>query len=241
MVPAPLERDWMSRETGGHAYHCLPLGIANQSGWFLLGIYDFNAVWDGGNKQSAVKISFLNNEEPDHVYVKSHFGSGIITFVIPYLFRTPKGYNLKVSGPANFIRSGIQALEGIVETDWSVVTFTFSWKITIPNHIIKFRKDEPICAITPPKRGELEQFEPEISPIRNHNDIQVEYAKFQRKRHFNNFVNGLIRKKNKNREKKTYIGVAYDHDYFKGTLIQSNDKHESHQKRLKLKKFKRKE
>jgi hypothetical protein len=32
----------------------------------------------------------------------SHFGSGILTWNVPYLFRTPPGYNLLVRGPANW-------------------------------------------------------------------------------------------------------------------------------------------
>ena len=49
----------------------------------------------------------------------STFGSGFITFTIPVLFRTPKGINLRLTGPSNWIKDGVQPLDGIVETDWS--------------------------------------------------------------------------------------------------------------------------
>src|SRR3712207_8402233 len=35
---------------------------------------------------------------------RSHFGSGILTWNLPFLFRTPPGYNLHVRGPANWDR-----------------------------------------------------------------------------------------------------------------------------------------
>lgn len=52
-------------------------------------------------------------------YVVSHFGAGVVTFTVPYLFRTPPSYNLHVRGPTNMPKDGIYPLEGIVETDWS--------------------------------------------------------------------------------------------------------------------------
>ena len=48
--------------------------------------------------------------------MKSHFGEAVLTFSLPYLFRTPRGVNLWVKGPSNWIKDGIQPLEGIVET-----------------------------------------------------------------------------------------------------------------------------
>ena len=96
LVAASVRRDWMSATQQGHAYHCLPLNIANQAGWFMLCTYDFVAVWDGGSKKGAIEISYPDDNEPDYSYVKSHFGDGILTFTIPYLFRTPPEYNLRL-------------------------------------------------------------------------------------------------------------------------------------------------
>ena len=76
--------------------------------------------------------------------VQSHFGEGVITWNIPFLFRTSPGYNLLVRGPSNWIKDGVQALEGIVETDWAVQTFTMDWKFTRPRRWVRFEADEPI-------------------------------------------------------------------------------------------------
>ena len=64
--------------------------------------------------------------------VASHFGCGIITFKIPYLFRAPQGYNLLARGPANLFKDGISPLEGLIEVDWAVSPFTMNWKVTRP-------------------------------------------------------------------------------------------------------------
>ena len=93
-------------------------------------------------------------------FVKSHFGHGILTWSLPYLFRTSPGFNLLVRGPANRPKDGASPLEGIVETDWSPATFTVNWMLTRPHLPVHFSRSEPIAMVVPCRRGELEAFEP---------------------------------------------------------------------------------
>ena len=67
-----------------------------------------------------------------------NFGHGVLTWHLNYLFRTSPGYNLYARGPANWPKDGIVPLEGIIETDWSVATFTMNWKVTVKNQPIDF-------------------------------------------------------------------------------------------------------
>jgi hypothetical protein len=112
----------------------------------------------------------------------SHFGHGIVTWTIPYLLRTPPDYNLLVRGPSNWPKDGAHPLEGIVETDWSVATFTMNWILTRPNQPVVFEVDEPICMIVPQRRGELESFHPRVVDIRTDTAIQSEYHAWTRSR-----------------------------------------------------------
>jgi hypothetical protein len=59
--------------------------------------------------------------------IKSQFGSGIVTFSPPWLFRTPPGWDLYVKGPSNRWKVNCVPLEGIVETWWLNYTFTLNW------------------------------------------------------------------------------------------------------------------
>lgn len=156
--PAPVGRVWMETPAGRFAKRCLPLLIANQTGWELLNPSGFTAGWDGGDEIAAVNI--WPHSETQVPWVISHFGSGILTWYVPYLFRTPSGYNLLVRGPANMPKDGIAPLEGIVETDWTVATFTMNWKFTRPGYLVKFEAGEPIAMVVPILRGELERFRP---------------------------------------------------------------------------------
>src|SRR5437868_10957202 len=119
---------------------CLPLLVANEAGWILLNRTPFSVVWDGGESPESVRVELA--EDDPHPGVSSHFGHGVVTFAIPYVFRTSPGYNLLARGPANLPKDGIWPLEGLVETDWANANFTMNWKLTRPNHPVSFERDE---------------------------------------------------------------------------------------------------
>ena len=163
LVLAPADREWMTATPGRFAYQCLPLVMANQSGWLLLSGHAFTACWDGTESARGLTIEYLLGDSP--YPATSHFGSGIITWTLPYLFRTPPGWNLLLRGPANHIKDGAQALEGLVETDWNPATATLNWKLTRPNYAVTFAQNEPIGMLVPQRRDELEAFQPALCPI----------------------------------------------------------------------------
>jgi Family of unknown function (DUF6065) len=160
IVPARSSRSWMDATAGKFANRCLPLLIANQSGWLILNSHEFRATWNGRADNAGVRIEYLKGPEPHPV--SCHFGHGILTWTLPYLFRTSPGYNLLARGPANLPKAGVYPLEGVVETDWSMASFTMNWKLMQPNLPVTFVIDEPICMLVPQRRGELEEFRPEI-------------------------------------------------------------------------------
>jgi hypothetical protein len=147
------------------ANRCLPLLVANEHGWVVLNPYSFVATWTGGDGRSSLTIEFGAGDLPPQPRPESHFGYGIVTWTIPFLFKTPPGYNLLVRGPANWPKDGAHALEGLVETDWSLATFTMNWKITRPHHAVAFELDEPFCMLVPQRRGELRAFRPRIRDL----------------------------------------------------------------------------
>lgn len=176
LCPAPTRRSWMDATPDRFANRCLPLLIANQSGWFLTARHTVRATWDGGACQDATVVEFLDKDEP--LPAVSHFGSGIVTWTIPYLFRTPPGWNLLVRGPANEPLDGAYALEGVVETDWSPATFTMNWKLTRPRFPVVFAKGQAIGMIVPQRRGELEAFHPMVIGLEKADELQDEYRKW---------------------------------------------------------------
>jgi hypothetical protein len=169
LIPAPADRVWMELTQAGWANRCLPLRMANQGGWWILNDADFEVTWNGKPTVSDLEIKPLKGVAS--YFAMSIFGHGILTFEIPWLFRTSPGYNLLARGPTNEFKDGIQAMDGLVETDWSEASFTMNWKITRPLKKVRFDKDEPICLIVPQRRGELEAVVPEIRNIESAPEI----------------------------------------------------------------------
>jgi len=158
--PAPPTRDWMDATPEKFAYRCLPLSIANGHAWEFLCPSSFVASWTGGSRTDDIIITPGDDDKP--APATSHFGAGVLTFHVPCLIKTPPGYDLWVSGPANRPKMHIQALTGIIETDWSNDSFTMNWMFTTPGSTIKFEQGEPFCAFFPIARGVVEQFQPQL-------------------------------------------------------------------------------
>ena len=173
---SPVDRPWMDGSPSRYAYRCLPLLIANQNGWLICTPENVRAMWYGGDTADSLHV------QCDGEVALSHFGMGILTWRIPYLFRTPPGFNLYVHGPPNYPKAGLYPLEGIVETDWSVATFTFNWQLTDPGRWVGWDRGEPICMITPMARGQVERFEPVRLSIDDNQDLKERYEAWQESR-----------------------------------------------------------
>ena len=155
--PARRERKWMEDAGTKSPYRCLPLVVANQYGWEILSTHHIRAVWDGTSEAEGLSVENLSGDGPLHA--SSHFGAGVLTFRIPFLFQTPDGWNLMVRGPTNNPKDGIAPLDGIVEADWTHSTFTMNWRFTRAG-TVEFMLGEPICLFFPIERGRRKNFAP---------------------------------------------------------------------------------
>ncbi len=221
---AGLERDWMSAAAQRFPYRCLPLNMANQHGWVLTCPISFRAYWYGGAHPKDVEIAFDGPADP---CIVGHFGAGVVTFSLPYLFRTPPGVNLWVKGPSNWIKDGAQPLEGIVETDWATSTFTMNWKLTRAGEWVSFAKGDPICMLVPVPRGLLEGLVPKIVPLAAEPELQAQYRAWEESR--SGFLEGL-----KTHDPDT-LKQGWQKDYFRGKTDAGT--FDPHQTRIDLKEF----
>jgi hypothetical protein len=177
IVPASPKREWMDATDGKFAYRCLPLVMANQAGWWVTCPCDFRATWNGGALASDTKVTFADGKVRD--YVASHFGTGILTFGMPWLFQTSPGWGLWARGPSNWIKDNCVALDGIIETDWAPYTFTMNWRIMRRNVDVYFRKGEPICQLVPYPLAAFEGVQPEFRQLPSNPGLLERYAAFR--------------------------------------------------------------
>ena len=176
IIPAPARRDWMDASDNKFAYRCLPLVMANQAGWIVTCPRDFRATWNGGMDGKATKLTFLDGQP--HPSIQSHFGQGIITFGLPWLFQTSEGVGLWTRGPTNMVKDNCVALDGIIETDWAPYTFTMNWKIMRRNTDVYFRKGDPVCQLVPFPLSIFEGMEPEFRDLNTNPQLRDDFVAF---------------------------------------------------------------
>lgn len=216
---AERKRPWMDNTRNKFAYRCLPLVIANEYGWEFCSPDSFKAVWYGDDENSGIDIISPNNNG----FVKSHFGSGIITFSIDIIVVTDENHNLMVTGPLNNTKHGIVPLSAVIESDWMPYTFTMNWKFTEENSSIEFGKGEPFCRIFPiPKH--IEEFDVSIENNSDNNEICQEMRCWAKQR--DNF----------NSQKNTgkQWSASLPGLYYKGTFSDGSLPKTEHKTRLKL-------
>ncbi len=209
LIPGRPQRAWMDAFTDRHAYRCLPLNMANSTGWEILCPVGFTAEWNGGIQQTDITI------RPDHPFpsfeelVKSHFSHGILTFHTGYLFRSPPGWSMWAMGAPNHIKDGIQALTGLVETDWLPFPFTMNWKFTRPGKI-RFERGEPFCFITLTQDKMMEEMDVTRRSLDSEDELRDQYlAWYQQRQDFNS--------KLFKRDPET-VKEAWQRFYFKGEV-----------------------
>ncbi|MDX2132267.1 MAG: DUF6065 family protein [Planctomycetota bacterium] len=183
--PAGGKRDWMDQTVDKFAYRCLPLVMANQAGWIVKSPLDCVATWNGKPDPTSTTVRFPQGEGDLKGHITGHFGHGVLTFSLPWLFRTSPGYGLWVRGPSNAPKDNIVALDGIVETDWAPYTFTMNWKIMRRNVDVFFRKGEPVCMLVPFPLALLESVTPEFHELDEDPVLKQDFYYFTSRRSTN--------------------------------------------------------
>lgn len=144
--PCTPQRDWMEAIPQKYIYRCVPMVAANTMGWEILNPVDARVRWSGGMLNPDVSVS-LGEENP--FGAASHFGGGVVTWYLPFLFRSSPDLGLMVTGPANHDHDNAAPLDAFVRTDWLPFPFTMNWRLTRKDEEVIFKAGEPICRIYP--------------------------------------------------------------------------------------------
>jgi len=228
MVPGAPDREWMDNFADRHPYRCLPLVVANTTGWSLLSPVSFTASWNGGPLTTDIRIDADGDTTRDNLarWVVSHFSGGVLTFHTGYLFRTEEGWDLWAGGPPNHVKDGIQPLVGVVETYWLPFPFTMNWHFTRPG-MISFKKGEPFCFVFPISHTELDVTQPIVKPIAEDPELMRDYKAWGQSR--NNFLTKLSARDEE------VVKQGWQRDYFRGRTPEGHISPDNHVNRRRLK------
>jgi hypothetical protein len=177
LVPASFQREWMDSYPGRWPYNCLPLPIANAHGWEVLCPVPFEITWNGGPDAADLTVRLLKPHPAGPSYdgcCRSHFGGGIATMYVGYIFKTDPDWDLLATGPFNRPKDNAYPLTGIMETAWLSYPFTMNWQLLRPG-TATFEEDEPFCSIFPIRRQALVDCEPEIHWLADDPELERHY------------------------------------------------------------------
>jgi len=149
-----IKRDWFIN----HAYFCLPLTIANQYGFGIKSLSTFDVTWNGGDRPEDVDIKFIDKSNSTFQIISAHFGMGTFSMQNHMVWKTPENINLITMNPPNMFIDGITNMNGVVEADNLKRDFTFTLRITRPNHTIRINRGDIISAILPVQRYVADKF-----------------------------------------------------------------------------------
>jgi hypothetical protein len=176
--PASPRRAWIEAMPHSFARRCLPLVVANQAGWVVPCPFGLRVTWDGTTAPGGLSIALADPDHPGRGRVADHFGSGILTFYLPYVFRTEPGVQLSVRGAPNFWIDGAHPLEGVIETEWASASFTMNWRIVAPGREVTFRAGDPICFLQPLHLGTIEAAEPAVVDLAVDPELEARHRRW---------------------------------------------------------------
>lgn len=210
IVPGTPQRDWMDAFPDRHPYRCLPLTMANSTGWDILCPFDLKISWDGGHSAAAITFESRDHAAGVPSFADSHFRRGIVTFHTGHLFRTPPGWGVWASASPNHPKHGITALTGLIETDWLPFPFTMNWQMTTPGSV-RFDAGEPFCFITLMEHGKLEQVEPRLRRLDDNAELKADYDAWRTSR--TDFIERLAARD------ETAVKAGWQRHYTQGTTV----------------------
>ncbi len=159
---AKATRDWMDRVPRKYVYRCIPLVAANTMGWELLNPVDTVAGWTGGAANTDV---IIRSKTPHKFGAVSHFGAAIVTWYVPFVFRTSPDLGLIITAPANHELADAVPLDAFVRTDWLPFPFTLNWRITRARVDVPVPRGTPLARILPYPLALLEETTLDITDL----------------------------------------------------------------------------
>jgi hypothetical protein len=143
--PLSIKREWMDNTWNAHAYHCFPVGLANQLGWGISFPEDITFIWDGISDTSQDHVKILKGKK----YAYSSRANATVSFHTGIMFETDEDTTLLQMPVPNQPIDGITPFSTLISTSFYKEELPCAWMITKPNVEITIKANTPIIAILP--------------------------------------------------------------------------------------------
>lgn len=124
-----VKRDWMDETYKKHAYQCMPVTVANVSGWAIHLDDEVIVEWDGGNAVPRVvsgAVASSGREQAQCSIV------GMVSFNMGWIIRTEEPYCTMLSGAPNLFVNNASPLTASLPSWWWPDESQMNWKLNSP-------------------------------------------------------------------------------------------------------------
>lgn len=156
--PAALPSQWIEQNVSLSWF-----GASSQS-WDLLCPVAFAATWNGGAQATDIEIRFQGESAPQHDFVQSILGEGLLTFYSGYQFKIDGDYALCVRGPIRAPKDALSPLEQMHDLSLLPGTVAIHWQFTRPHQTIRFAAGEPFATLLLYPKASLADSRVEVQP-----------------------------------------------------------------------------
>ena len=153
-----VKRDWMDETFDKHAYHCLPVSLANTLGWALSYPEDIIAVWDGTRGPEKEHVKIISGSK----YASCDNGNGTIRINTGLIFETDEQTSIMMYQPPNMFIPHGQAMTTVISSGWYKKIAPVVWRIDEPNVEFVIKANQPFITFMPISLTKLKDIEVDI-------------------------------------------------------------------------------
>lgn len=178
-----IKRDWMEETDNKHAYHCMPVSLANTLGWAISFPKDISFIWDGISDTSQSHVKIIKGQE----YCSTARANATVSFNTYLRLETDENTTILVMPVPNKFNENSQCFTSLISTSFYESMLPVAWKILKPNVEIFIPAGDPVAVFLPISLTKLQEFEVliknKLEINKDSNDIKnkLEYIKEKNK------------------------------------------------------------
>jgi hypothetical protein len=150
-----IKREWMDQTEIKHAYHCMPISLANTLGWAISFPEEISFIWDGISDTSSNHVKIIKGDK----YCSTARANATISFNTFLKFKTDEDITTLIMPVPNEFDENFQCFTTLISTSFYQSALPVAWRILKPNVEITIKENTPVAVFLPISLSNLNNFE----------------------------------------------------------------------------------
>lgn len=185
-----IKRQWMDDTANKHAYHCMPVSLANTLGWSISFPEDISFIWDGVCDTSSNHVKIKKGNK----YCHPNRANATISFNTYLQCKTDENITTLVMPVPNEFNDNAQCFTSLISTSFYQSALPVAWRILKPNVEILIPAETPVAVFIPISINTLQDFQVTIKNNKKENYDVQENLNFINEKNKLGLFSGLYRR-----------------------------------------------